>query len=202
MMPPVAALADAGALVPGAAIHHIAGPFVLCGPAYTVALPVGDNLGLHLAVVWAKPGDVLVATMGEEEYGPWGDILSAAAMAAGLAGLVDNGYVRDATAINACGFPVFARGVALRNTVKADPGRHGVPVSIAGVEVSPGDIVVGDEDGLVVVPSARYTQVLTRAHEIVAGEEALRVSVAGGRTTIELLGLEEVERNVRHTEKP
>jgi 4-hydroxy-4-methyl-2-oxoglutarate aldolase len=202
MMPPVAAMADAGASVPGAAIRHIAGPTVLCGPAYTVALPVGDNLGLHLAVAWAHPGDVLVATMGEEEYGPWGDILSAAALAAGLAGLVLNGYVRDPTAINACGFPVFARGVALRNTVKSDPGRHGVPVSVAGVEVNPGDLVVGDADGLVVVPSTRLTQVLTRAQEIAAGEEAMRAAIARGQTTIELLGLEEQERNLRNKEKP
>jgi len=191
MTPPVAALGDAGALVPGAAIRHVAGPPALHGPAYTVALPPGDNLGLHLAVARAARGDVIVASAGEEEYGPWGEILSAAALSAGIAGLVLDGYVRDASAITGLGFTVFARGTALRKTAKADPGRHGGAVTVAGAQVRPGDLVVGDGDGLVFVPAADREAILARAGEIDRHERALLREIAAGRTTVELLGLPE-----------
>jgi 4-hydroxy-4-methyl-2-oxoglutarate aldolase len=161
------------------------------GPAYTVSLAAGDNLALHLALAEAPPGSFLVATCPEfPAHGIWGAIMSTAALQARLAGFVTNGLVRDRTALAALGFPVFARGLCVRRAAKVDRGRLGADVVLGGQTVSTADVVCGDADGLVVIPQSRLAEVVERAEEIDAKEHVLLAGLTGGRTTLELLGLD------------
>lgn len=115
----------------------------LAGRAVTVDLPPADNWYVHLALLEAGPGDVLVIdAKGYREAGPWGDVLTCAAQHRGIAGLVIDGAVRDSRDIVATGFPVFARGLSIKGTTKAVPGRINVPVRVGGVIVEPGDVVL------------------------------------------------------------
>ena len=128
--------------------------FRVCAPAFTVDCPAGDNLWIHHAVYAAQPGDVLVVhTRGEREAGYWGEILSRAALAQQLAGLVIDGGVRDVERLAEIGLPVFAANVCLRGTAK-DPAPAVASARrspIGETPVRPGDIVVGDRDGVVVI---------------------------------------------------
>ena len=130
----------------------------ICGPAVPVATPPGDNYWIHRAVAQAAPGEVLVvATGGSYDNGYWGEILSAAALARGLAGVVLDGPARDGTAVVATGVPVFARGLNIIGPSK-DPrcaGAVGLRIRIGGVQIDPGDLVVGDDDGVVVIARDR-----------------------------------------------
>lgn len=162
----------------------------LVGPALTVDTRPADNLMLHCALLKARPGDVLVVdAKGFVEAGPWGDVLTAAALHAGIAGLVIHGAVRDASAIIDMGFPVFCRGLSIKGTGKVHAGRLNVPVCIGDEVIRPGDIVVGDRDGLVVVPPEELEAVLASAREREAKEAAFRTAISQGRSTAELLGL-------------
>lgn len=169
----------------------------LCGPALTVAVPPGDNLMIHYAMTLARPGDVLVVdASGFTEAGPWGDIMTTAAMAQGIAGLVIDGCVRDAETLHELGFSVFARGTSMKGTTKEHPGDVNVPITCGSVHVSPGDIVVGDDDGVVVVPRAQAPSVLERARAREADEEAKRRELRAGKSTVELLGLADVLKSL------
>jgi 4-hydroxy-4-methyl-2-oxoglutarate aldolase len=149
-----------------------------------------DNLMLHYALLKARPGDVLVVdAKGFVEAGPWGDVLTAAAMKRGIAGLVIHGAVRDANAIESMGFPVFCRGLSIKGTGKVHPGKVNVPVCIGDVVIRPGDIIVGDRDGVVVVSADEVSTVLESARAREAKEEAFRLAIEQGASTAELLGL-------------
>jgi 4-hydroxy-4-methyl-2-oxoglutarate aldolase len=162
----------------------------LVGPALTVDTRPADNLMLHYALLKAKPGDVLVVdAKGFLEAGPWGDVLTAAALKAGVAGLVIHGAVRDAEAIVATGFPVFCRGLSIKGTGKVHPGKVNVPVCIGDVLIRPGDIVVGDRDGLVIVSPDEVESVLASARAREAKEAGFRSAIEKGASTAELLGL-------------
>jgi 4-hydroxy-4-methyl-2-oxoglutarate aldolase len=162
----------------------------LVGPALTVDTRPADNLMLHYALLKAKPGDVLVVdAKGFVEAGPWGDVLTAAALKAGIAGLVIHGAVRDAEAIVSMGFPVFCRGLSIKGTGKVHAGRINVPVCIGDVVIRPGDIVVGDRDGLVIVSPDEMEAVLGSARAREAKEEGFRAAIEKGSSTAELLGL-------------
>lgn len=162
----------------------------LVGPALTVDTRPADNLMLHYALLKARPGDVLVVdAKGFLEAGPWGDVLTAAAMRAGVAGLVINGAVRDASAITEMGFPVFCRGLSIKGTGKVHAGQLNVPVCIGDVMIHPGDIIVGDRDGLVVVPPEKVEGVLESAQTREAKETEFRAAIERGACTAELLGL-------------
>lgn len=168
----------------------------VCGRALTVACPPGDNLAVHFAITKAAPGDVLVVSTGSYyEAGPWGEILTVAAMTAGISGLVIDGTVRDGIAMNALGFPVFAAGLNMKGTQKMLPGRIGEPTVVAGVLVEPGDLVLGDDDGVVVVPWDEADAVLEAAVQRDAVEAEMLSQLRAGKTTVELLGLEGVLRN-------
>lgn len=163
----------------------------LGGRALTVDAVPGDNLIFHHALLKARPGDVLVVdAKGYLEAGPWGDILSEAAMLRGLAGLVIDGAVRDAEAIEEMGFPVFCRGLSIKGTGKNQPGKVGEPIVIGGAVVRTGDVIVGDRDGVVVVASEDAESVLDQARRRAEKEAAFRQSLREGRTTVELLGLD------------
>ena len=126
----------------------------LCGRAFPVKCPPGDNLWIHRALAVAEPGDVLVVSVGEGvEFGYWGEIMGTSAHACGLAGLVITGGVRDVDALRKLGLPTFSACVSIRGTVKnpAGDGSIGQPVRLGEVTVSRGDLVVGDADGVVVL---------------------------------------------------
>jgi 4-hydroxy-4-methyl-2-oxoglutarate aldolase len=162
----------------------------VCGRALTVECPPRDNLMLHIAVASAPPGVIIVATVGGYLLaGAWGEVLTAAAQARGVAGLVIDGAVRDIDAIEAVGFPVFSRGLAIGACTKTQPGRVDVPIEFGGASVRPGDIVFGDADGLVVVDQNRIDAVYEAAVRRRARESEIISQLHQGLTTIELLGL-------------
>ncbi len=176
-------------------IKPIAASMRMAGPAFTVDMRPGDNLMCHYALLKARPGDVLVLdAKAFLEAGPWGDVLTEQALHLGLAGLVVNGAVRDAAAISATGFPVFSRGLSIKGTAKNQPGLVNVPVMIGDVRINPGDIVVGDQDGLVVVERHEVESVLARCRAREDKEAGYRERIRAGATTAELLGLEDTLR--------
>ena len=162
----------------------------VCGRAITVECPPCDNLMLHIAVANAKPGAIIVATVGGFLLaGAWGEILTEAALACGVAGLVIDGAVRDIDAIEALRFPVFSRGLAIGSCTKERPGKLDVPIQLGGAAVRPGDLVVGNADGLVVVEQGRIEEVYQAAVERRKRESEIITKLRQGRTTLELLGL-------------
>jgi 4-hydroxy-4-methyl-2-oxoglutarate aldolase len=163
----------------------------LAGPAITVDARPGDNLVIHHALTLARSGEVLVVdAKGYAEAGPWGDILTLAAQTIGIAGLIIDGAVRDGESILKMGFPVFSRGLSIRAAQKNQPGRVNVPIICAGVAISPGDWIMGDRDGVVVIPQGNVSVVIAAAKAREAAEIVLRKGIAAGKSTVELLGLE------------
>ena len=163
----------------------------LAGPAYPVGCTPGDNLAVHVAVTKAPRGSVLVVDVGQvADRGYWGEVLTTAAEAAGLTGLVLDGGVRDVGALEAHRFPVFSSTIALTGASKDKPGTVGLPVRVGGIEVAPGDWVVADVDGVAFVPPAAVDDVLAagRAHE--EKEVGFFEALKAGSTTVELLGLD------------
>jgi 4-hydroxy-4-methyl-2-oxoglutarate aldolase len=163
----------------------------LAGAAFTVHGPAGDNLWIHRAIYAAARGDVLVVfPSGGVEWGYWGDILNTAAVQQQLGGLVIDGGVRDTANLVEMGFPVFSNGVCIRGTGK-DLGATAFlnrPVRIGEVIVSAGDLVVGDRDGLVVLPQARVNAVIQRAEAREADEAEKLARIRRGERTIDLYG--------------
>ena len=175
----------------------------LGGRALTVDAAPADNLIIHVALLKAQPGDVLVVdAKAFMEAGPWGDVLTEAAMVKGIAGLVIDGAVRDAAAIEAMGFPVFCGGLSIKGTGKNQPGRVGAPVLVAGTMVNTGDIVIGDRDGVVVVRADEAQAILESARARAAKEEGFRASLRAGHSTVELLGLEDAIRRLYRRQGP
>ncbi|WP_336855160.1 methyltransferase [Sinomonas albida] len=147
----------------------------LAGPAFTVWTRAGDNAYIHRALAEAAPGDVVVVNgQGDESRALLGDLIGARARNAGLAGFVIDGAVRDAAGLEQVGMPVFARTTSPAGPYKNGPGALGCAVAVGGVAVLPGDIVVGDDDGAVVVPRGRAEEVLLAA-EAVQQDEAERM---------------------------
>jgi len=162
----------------------------LCGPAFPVACRPADNLMIHYALAVARRGDVLVVSTGEaRETGCWGLLTTRSARQRGLSGLIIDGSVRDSAAIEQEQFPVFCRGRAIKGTSKVGLGRVGIPITVGGQTVAPGDIVVGDRDGVVVVPSARAAQLLDAALARDRNEQEMLAEIDRGTLTIDLLGL-------------
>jgi 4-hydroxy-4-methyl-2-oxoglutarate aldolase len=169
----------------------------MAGPAFTVDIRPADNLMLHYAMLKASPGDVLVVdAKGFLEAGPWGDVLTEQALKLGLAGLVIHGAVRDGNTLVDLGFPVFCRGLSIKGTGKHQPGRVSVPVCIGDVLIHPGDFIVGDRDGVVVVPHDSVDGVIASALAREAKEAAMRESIQRGGTTAALLGLTDTMRRL------
>ncbi|MBZ3906367.1 RraA family protein [Streptomyces griseiscabiei] len=156
----------------------------VAGPAFTVQGIGGDNLALHRAVAEAPAGSVLVVDLQGARHGHWGEILAVAAQQRGVLGLVVDGGVRDTAEQAELGFPVFARHITVVGTGKEHPGRFASPVRVADVVVHPGDLVVGDADGVVVVPAQGVTQTLDRADARVAAEQRALEAIRTGVTTL------------------
>jgi 4-hydroxy-4-methyl-2-oxoglutarate aldolase len=164
----------------------------VAGPALTVRCAPGDNLAIHAAVAAADvPGAVLVVDAAAvTELGYWGEVLTTAAEARAIAGLVIDGGVRDVDALQAHGFPVFSALVALPGATKVAGGAYGVGVSVGDVDVEPRDWIVGDRDGVVVVPGDALDAVLGAGRARATKEAQMFADLRAGATTVDLLGLD------------
>ncbi len=165
----------------------------LCGPAFTVRCAPRDNIMLQLAINYAEPGDIIVVSAGAyEEAGSFGDVLANACLAKGIGGLVTDSGVRDTLQLRDLGFPVFSLSVCIKGTVKETLTSTNDPIVVGGELVHPGDIIVGDADGLVVV---RREEALEVAKLSQAREEAEAEYIAAyksGKSVIEVSNLEAV----------
>ena len=158
------------------------------GTALTCETGPGDNLAVMGALALAKRGDVIVAAAdGFSGSAIMGDNVAWMARNGGVAALVTDGVVRDAAGIREIGLPLFAAGIVPNSCARNGPGRVGLPVVCGGVAVASGDVVIGDADGVVVVPRARLASVVERLAEVLAAERALQARIGAGMTHLELV---------------
>ncbi len=180
--------------VMAAAIKPVAPGIRLAGQARTVTTMSGDNGILHAAIPHVRAGEVLVVDAARlDDVAVWGEIMTHAAVARGIAGLVLDGAIRDVAAIREMGFPVYCRAVVPRGPHKGFGGTIDVPIACGGVPVAPGDLIVGDEDGVAVVPLAEVDAVLAAAQAAQAREHETIAKIRQGATTAGLLGIPEPE---------
>jgi len=171
-------------------IKPIAPNMKLCGPAVTVSCPPMENLAIHRAIYMTQPGDVLVVAVGGAHGGGyWGEVMTCAAQHRGISGLVIDGCVRDKALIQEMGFPVFSRGLSIRGTLKNEEGTINSPLSIGNIVITPGDLIVGDDDGVVVVPRQKIREAIEASQKREQKEEQFMKELAAGKSTLELLGL-------------
>ena len=180
---PTSVISDNLARLPGAVglrPFHRGGRLV--GTAFTVRTRPGDNLAIHRALELVGPGDVIVVDGGGDETRALvGEIMKTIAEYRGAAGYVIDGAIRDVAAFAASDFPCFARTAIHRGPYKSGPGEINVPVSIGGSVISPGDIVVGDEDGVVSFPAATAATLLEAVRAQIAREEDTLLAIREGR---------------------
>lgn len=163
-------------------IKSIAPKMKVAGTAITIALRPGDNLFLHKAIYLAGKGYVLVADgKGYSNGAAWGEMTTRAAIAIGVEGVVLDGFIRDLAELRELGFPVFARGAVPSGMNRLGPGEINGVISCGGVSVNPGDLVCGDEDGVVVVPRDKAAEVLDRAEDKARQEEKRIQEIAQGK---------------------
>lgn len=173
----------------------------MCGPAMTVRTRPGDNLVLYKALDVARPGDVLVVATHDYLAGStFGDLVALIAKKKGVAGIVCDGLCRDAAGIRALALPVYVRGTSPSSPFKEGPGEINAPISCGGVAVCPGDLIAGDEDGVVVVPRRDLKAVAGRLEGIRKKEEKIRADIEAGRlippelsAALEARGVERVD---------
>lgn len=160
------------------------------GPAYPVTCSPADNLAVHAAVVEAPAGSVLVVAAEPAERGYWGEVLTTAAEARGIRGLVIDGGVRDVAALEAHRFPVFSSMIALRGATKVGGGRIGGVATVGDVEVRMGDWIVADRDGVTVIAGGDIDGTIERGRARAEKEAGMFSRLRQGATTVELLGLD------------
>jgi len=182
--------AHTGVRAMDASIKPLADGTRLAGSARTAVIAPGQNAAIHRAVHVARPGDVLVVDGGgSRSWGPFGDILATNCRNRGIVGLVIDSTVRDAAELREMGFPVFCLGTNPSATAKTEPGETDIDIVCGGVPVSPGDIIVGDDDGVVVVPRAIAGEVADGVRKVAEREEAIMKQLAEGMSTAEIFKL-------------
>jgi len=182
------AIGRTGYLGPGIRPVHLGSR--IGGTAVTVVCWPGDNLMIHAAVEQCRFGDVLVVTTSSPSTdGAFGELLATALHHRGVRGLVTTGGVRDVAELHEMSFPVFCAAVSAQGTVKATPGAVNVPVSIAGQQVRPGDAVLADDDGVVVVPRSAVSSALAAAQARADKERASRAAFRRGELGLDRYGL-------------
>src|ERR1022692_5175766 len=159
-------------------------------PAVTVSCQPGDNLMIHAAVEVCQPGDVLVVTTtAESTDGMFGELLASSLRVRGVAGLIIEAGVRDVADLTAMEFPVWAKAISAQGTVKATAGSVNVPIVCAGAIVNPGDVIVGDADGVVVTPRELAEEISKLAEARLAKENKTREHLRAGELGVEFYGL-------------
>lgn len=170
-------------------IKPLARGMKICGPAFTVKAQAGDNVMILKAMREARPGDVIVVDCGRcPESGPFGELAAAECQTKGLGGFVTTGSVRDTAEIIAMGFPVFSSGVSIVGTVKESLGLINHPISAGGVIVHPGDIILGDDDGIVVIPLAGAADALEKSDARVEKEAKTLEKIRAGGSIFDIYG--------------
>jgi 4-hydroxy-4-methyl-2-oxoglutarate aldolase len=175
-----------------AAIKPHAADVRVCGRAFPVKSPPGDNLWLHHAIYAAGAGDVLVIDVGVgREFGYWGEVMAVAAQARAIAGLVINGGTRDGQQMLHMQFPVFSTALCIRGTGKDvnGVGSLGAPITIGDVTIVRGDLVFGDSDGVVVLPAERAEEIVDAGERRDAEEEDFFRRLKNGQTTLQIYDL-------------
>jgi len=172
------------------AIRPIQEGMSVAGSAVTVLCPPGDNMMLHAAVEVVQPGDLLVVTTTSPSTdGMFGDLLATSLIKRGAVGLVIEAGVRDTAELRTMGFPVWSRAIHAQGTVKATPGSVNVPVVCAGMTIEPGDVVVADDDGVVVVSRSNASEALAAANARIEKEEVARRRLEAGELGLDFYGL-------------
>lgn len=167
------------------AIKPLKEEYRLAGRAFTVKLPVGDNLAVLQAIRNANEGDILVIDAKGDQYRAIaGDFVVGMAQTLGIAGIVVDGVIRDISGIKKLNFPVFSRGTAVASSGKAGAGEINIPISCGGTAINPGDLIVGDADGVVVIPQKDEQSILEKSIEKLKKDEAREQEISGNREAI------------------